>query len=174
MDKAQKNNEILELQEKLKDAQYFYICDSSTLSVEKINNFRSLCFKKGIEFRVAKNTLIRKAMEKIGGQFEDLYPILHGPTGIMFSTESSTPAKLLKEFRVKNDKPVLKGAYIDSDVFIGDDQIAVLASLKSKNELIGDVIGLLQSPMQSVIGGLQAGGGQKIAALLKTIEEKAN
>ena len=92
----------------------------------------------------------------------------------MFSTESSTPAKLLKEFRVKNDKPVLKGAYIDSDVFIGDDQIAVLASLKSKNELIGDVIGLLQSPMQSVIGGLQAGGGQKIAALLKTIEEKAN
>jgi len=173
MDKAQKNSEILELQSKLKDAQYFYICDSSTLSVEKINDFRRLCFKKGIEYRVAKNTLIKKALENVGGQYEQLYPILHGPTGIMFSTESSTPAKLLKEFRVKNDKPTLKGAYIDSDVFIGDDQIAVLASLKSKNELIGDVIGLLQSPMQSVLGGLQAAGGQKIAGLLKTIEEKA-
>ncbi|MBP6515899.1 MAG: 50S ribosomal protein L10 [Chitinophagales bacterium] len=173
MNKKQKNNEIVELKEKLESSQFFYICDSSTLSVEKINAFRRLCFAKGIEYRVAKNTLIQKALEQLEGDYKALYPVLNGPTGIMFSKESSTPAKLLKEFRTKHEKPTLKGAYIDSDIFIGDDQIIVLAALKSKAELIGDVIGLLQSPMQSVMGALQNGGGQTIAGLLKTLEEKA-
>jgi len=173
MDKLQKQNEIAELEAKFKDAQYFYICDSSTLTVEKINKFRSLCFKKGIEYRVAKNTLIQKALEKLDGNYEAIYPLLNGPTGVMFSTESSTPAKLLKEFRAKNDKPLLKGAYIDSDVFVGDDQIAVLASLKSKDELIGDILSALLSPINNVMGGLQANGGHLIGGVLKTLEERA-
>lgn len=173
MDKLQKNNEIVELENKFKDAQYFYICDSSTLTVEKINAFRRLCFKEGIEFRVAKNTLIRKALEKLDGNYEAVYPLLNGPTGVLFSKEGAAPAKLLKKFREGNEKPVLKGAYIDSDVFVGDNQIAILASLKSKNELVADIIASLQSPMNSVIGGLQGSSGQLIGGLLKTLEERA-
>lgn len=174
MTKTDKNQEIAELKEKFSNTQYFYICDSSTLSVEKINNFRRLCFKNGIEYRVAKNTLIRKALEQVGGNYDELYPALNGPTGVMFSTESSTPAKVLKQFREKNEKPVLKGAYIDSDIFIGDNQIAMLAKLRSKNELIGEIISLLQSPASNVISALQAGGGQTIAGLVKTLENRAN
>jgi large subunit ribosomal protein L10 len=173
MDKSQKNNEILELKDKFSNANFFYICDSSTLSVEKINNFRRLCFSKGVEFRVAKNTLIRKALEQVDGtRYETLYPTLNGPTGVMFSTESSVPAKILKEFRTKNEKPVLKGAYIDQDVFIGDNQIDVLAALKSKSELIADVIALLQSPAKNVISALQGNAGQKVAGLVKALEER--
>src|SRR6218665_1578363 len=113
MDKLQKTNEIAELKAKFEETQFFYIFDASTLTVEKTNEFRRLCFSKGIEFRVAKNTLIRKALEQVGGQYEALYPSLNGPTGVLFSKESSLPAKLLKEFRTKNEKPVLKSAYID-------------------------------------------------------------
>jgi large subunit ribosomal protein L10 len=126
-----------------------YLLKKSTHSVDV---FR----KKGIEYRVAKNTLIQKALEQLEGDYKALYPVLNGPTGIMFSKESSTPAKLLKEFRTKHEKPTLKGAYIDSDIFIGDDQIIVLAALKSKAELIGDV-----------------NGGQLIGGVLKTLEERA-
>src|ERR1043165_1541998 len=172
MDKNQKNQEIAELKEKFSNSSYFYITDSSTLTVEKINKFRRLCFNSGIEYRVSKNTLIRKALEQVGGNYEALYPLLNGPTGVMFSTDGATPAKVLKEFRKGSEKPVLKGAYIDTDVFVGDNQLAVLASLKSKAELLGDIIGLLQSPAKNVIGALQASSGQKIAGLLKAIEEK--
>ena len=172
MDKNQKNQEIQDLKAKFSDAQYFYICDSSTLTVEKMNNFRRVCFKEGVEYRVAKNTLIRKALEEVGVGYEQLFPLLNGPTGVMFSKEGSVPAKVLKAFRKDNDKPVLKGAYIDSDVFIGDNQIDILSVLKSKNELIGDIIGLLQSPTKNVISALQASAGQKIAGLLKTLEER--
>jgi large subunit ribosomal protein L10 len=174
MDKNQKNQEIAELKEKFSNSSYFYITDSSTLTVEKINKFRRLCFNSGIEYRVSKNTLIRKALEQVGGNYEALYPLLNGPTGVMFSTDGATPAKVLKEFRKGSEKPVLKGAYIDTDVFVGDNQLAVLASLKSKAELLGDIIGLLQSPAKNVIGALQASSGQKIAGLLKAIEEKGN
>ena len=173
MEKNLKNQEIATLKEKFSNSTYFYITDSSTLSVEKINKFRRLCFNSGIEYRVSKNTLIRKALEQVeGGNYEALYPLLHGPTGVMFSADSSSAAKVLKEFRKGNDKPVLKGAYIDSDVFIGDNQIAVLAALKSKAELLGEIIGLLQSPAKNVLSGLQASSGQKIAGLLKTLEER--
>lgn len=174
MEKNQKNQEIAELKEKFSNTTYFYITDSSTLSVEKINKFRRLCFNAGIEYRVSKNTLIRKALEQTGGNYEALYPVLHGPTGVMFSTDGAAPAKLLKEFRKTNDKPVLKAAYIDTDVFVGDNQLAVLAALKSKAELLGDIIGLLQSPAKNVISALQGSSGQKIAGLLKAIEEKGS
>ncbi len=172
MDKAQKTNEIAELKEKFADSPFFYICDASTLTVEKTNEFRRLCYTKGIEFRVAKNTLIRKALEQVGGNYDALYPSLNGPTGVLFSKESSLPAKVLKQFREKNARPLLKSAYIDSDIFVGDNQLLVLAALKSKAELLGEVIGLLQSPAQNVISGLQASGGQKIAALLQTLEKR--
>lgn len=172
MDKNQKNQEIAELKEKFSNSSYFYITDSSTLTVEKINKFRRLCFNSGIEYRVSKNTLIRKALEQVGGNYEALYPLLNGPTGVMFSTDGATPAKVIKEFRKDGDRPVLKGAYIDSDVFVGDNQLATLASLKSKAELLGDIIGLLQSPAKNVISALQGSSGQKIAGLLKAIEEK--
>ena len=174
MEKNKKNQEIAELKEKFGNSTYFYITDSSTLTVEKINKFRRLCFNSGIEYRVSKNTLIRKALEQVGGNYEALYPLLNGPTGVMFSTDGASAAKVLKEFRKGNDKPVLKGAYIDSDVFIGDNQIAILAALKSKSELIGDIIGLLQSPARNVISALQGSSAQKIAGLLKTLEERAN
>ncbi len=174
MEKNKKNQEIADLKEKFGNSQYFYITDSSTLTVEKINKFRRLCFNSGIEYRVSKNTLIRKALEQVEGNYEALYPLLNGPTGVMFSTDGAAAAKVLKEFRKTNDKPVLKGAYIDSDVFIGDNQIAVLASLKSKAELIGDILGLLQSPAKNVISALQGSSAQKIAGLLKTLEERAN
>lgn len=172
MDKNQKNQEIAELKEKFSNSTYFYITDSSTLSVEKINKFRRLCFNSGIEYRISKNTLIRKALEQVGGNYEALYPLLNGPTGVMFSTDGSTPAKVIKEFRKDGERPVLKGAYIDSDIFVGDNQLATLASLKSKAELLGDIIGLLQSPAKNVISALQGSSGQKIAGLLKAIEEK--
>ena len=174
MEKNQKNQEIAELKEKFSNTTYFYITDSSTLSVEKINKFRRLCFNSGIEYRIAKNTLIRKALEQVGGEYEALYPLLHGPTGVMFSTDGASPAKLLKEFRKTNEKPVLKGAYIDTSVFVGDNQIEVLAKLKSKKELIGDIIGLLQSPASNVISALQGSSAQKIAGLLKTLEDRKN
>lgn len=174
MEKSKKNQEIAELKEKFGNSSYFYITDSSTLTVEKINKFRRLCFNSGIEYRVSKNTLIRKALEQVEGNYEALYPLLNGPTGVMFSADGASAAKVLKEFRKTNDKPVLKGAYIDSDVFIGDNQIAVLAALKSKAELLGDIIGLLQSPAKNVISALQGSSAQKIAGLLKTLENRAN
>ena len=175
MDKNQKNQEIADLKEKFSNTTYFYLTDSSTLSVEKINKFRRLCFNSGIEYRVSKNTLIRKALEQVeGGNYEALYPSLNGPTGVMFSADGASPAKLLEEFRKTNEKPVLKAAFIDSDVFLGDNQIAVLAKLKSKKELIGDVLGLLQSPARNVISALQGSSAQKIAGLVKALEERGN
>lgn len=172
MDKNQKNQEIAELKEKFSNTQYFYLTDSSTLTVEKINKFRRLCFNSGIEYRVSKNTLIRKALEQVGGNYEALYPLLNGPTGIMFTADGAAPAKVLKEFRKDNDKPTLKAAYIDSDVFVGDSQLAVLAALKSKQELLGDIIGLLQSPARNVVSALQGSSAQKIAGLVKALEER--
>ncbi len=174
MEKSKKNQEIADLKEKFSNAQYFYITDSSTLSVEKINKFRRLCFNSNIEYRVSKNTLIRKALEQVEGNYEALYPLLHGPTGVMFSTDGATPAKVLTEFRKGGERPILKGAYIDSDVFVGDNQLKVLASLKSKAELVGDILGLLQSPARNVISALQGSSAQKIAGLLKTLEERGN
>jgi large subunit ribosomal protein L10 len=174
MTKAEKTKEIQELKEKFSKAQYFYFTDSSTLNVETINKFRRLCFNQGVEYRVAKNTLIKKALEQVGNQFEELYSILHGSTGVLFASEGAVPAKLLKEFRgADKKKPVLKAAYIDSSIFIGDHQLEVLAALKSKNELLGEIVSLLQSPARNIISALQGSSAQKIAGLVKALEERA-
>jgi len=148
------------------------VTDYSTLTVEQINKLRRACFEKDIEIKVLKNTLVRKALEQVNDTaYTGLYDALKGPTAIMFSEVSNAPAKVIKEFRESNEKPTLKAAYIDTDIFLGDDQVEALSNLKSKNELIGDVILLLESPIKTVIGSLQS-GGSTIAGLLKALEER--
>lgn len=173
MNKDQKAQYIEDLAQDLSKANIFYLADTADLTVEVINQFRRRCFQQGIELRVVKNTLLAKALERVEGRnYEDLANVLSGPTSIMFSEVGNAPAKLIKEFRKKSAKPLLKGAYIDEAVFVGDNQLDALESLKSRDELIGDIIGLLQSPAKNVISGLK-GGGNKIAGILKTLEERA-
>ena len=173
MNKDQKAQYIEDLAQDLSKANIFYLADTSALTVETINQLRRRCFQQGIELRVVKNTLLAKAMANVEGRnYDNLASVLSGPTSIMFAEVGNAPAKLIKDFRKKNDKPLLKGAYIDEAVFIGDNQLDALESLKSREELIGDIIGLLQSPAKNVISGL-TGGGSKIAGILKTLEERA-
>jgi len=174
MRKEDKTAVIEELKEKFAESNFFYITDSSELSVEKINKFRGLCFEKDVEMKVVKNTLVQKALEAVGteGQYEDMYGALKGPTALMFTQTANVPAKIIEEFRKSNDKPLIKAAYIDSSIFLGDESLKDLASLKSKEELIGDVIMLLQSPAKNVISALKS-GGSTIAGLVKALEERA-
>ncbi|WP_343748453.1 50S ribosomal protein L10 [Fluviicola sp.] len=173
MNKDQKAQYIEDLAQDLSKANIFYLADTAALTVETINQLRRRCFQQGIELRVVKNTLLAKAMAKVEGRnYENLASVLSGPTSIMFSEVGNAPAKLIKDFRKKNDKPLLKGAYIEEAIFIGDNQLDALEAIKSREELIGDIIGLLQSPAKNVISGL-TGGGQKIAGILKTLEERA-
>lgn len=172
MTREEKQANIESLKEQFQAASTFYVTDSSTLTVDQVNQFRRMCFDKGVEFRVAKNTLVKKALESIEEvDYNDVYELLSGPTAIMFSEVSNMPAKILKDFRKKNAKPILKGAYIDTSVYVGDEQIDVLSELKSKEELIGEIIGLLQSPAKNVISALQS-GGQTISGIVKTLSER--
>lgn len=174
MTREEKTIEIEQLKSKFSDAQFFYITDSSTLTVEQVNNFRRLCFDRGIEMQVVKNTLAKKALESIekDGEFAPIYAALEGPSAILFTQNAKSPAQLLEEFRKTNDRPLLKAAYIDSDVYSGDDQIQVLIKLKSKEDLVGEVIMLLQSPISRVISALQS-GGNTIGGLVKTLQDRA-
>lgn len=173
MNKDQKAQYIEELAADLSKANIFYLADTADLTVETINQFRRRCFQQGIELRVVKNTLLAKAMQQVEGRnYDNLASVLHGPTSILFSEVGNAPAKLIKDFRKKNEKPLLKGAYIEEAVFVGDNQLDTLEAIKSKEELIGNIIGLLQSPAKNVISGLK-GGGAKIAGILKTLEERA-
>ncbi len=173
MTKAQKIELVKELTETFKEYPNFYITDAGGMSVDKINELRGLCYKSDVKLRMVKNTLIRKALENIEGDFSEVYDILKNSSSIFFATAEnpSIPAKVLKDFRKKNDKPLLKAAVIDTAVFKGDDQIKVLSELKSKEELVGEVIGLLQSPAKNVISALKS-GGSTIAGLLKTLSER--
>ncbi len=170
--------EIIEgLTEKFRENPYFYITDASGFNVAQVNAFRRTCFEKGVEYKVYKNTLIKKALENLDGDFEELSSnALKGFSGIIFSKEvGNLPAKVLLDFRKKQGKketrPVFKGASIDSDVFLGENQLEMLSSLKSKQELIGDVIMLLQSPAKNLISALQS-GQNTLAGLVKTLSEK--
>jgi len=149
----------------------FYIADTAGLTVINTTRLRRMCFNKGVKMRVAKNSLIRKAMEKAGNGYEGIYDALKGTSAIMFSETGNVPAKIIKEFRKGGDKPILKGAYIDTAIFLGDAELDALVKLKSKNELIGDVIYMLQSPARNVISALQSGGG-KLAGIVKTLSER--
>jgi large subunit ribosomal protein L10 len=173
MNKDQKAQYIDDLAQDLSQANIVYLADTANLSVETINQLRRRCFQAGISLRVVKNTLLAKAMERVEGRnYGQLPEVLAGPTSVMFAEVGNAPAKLIQEFRKKNDKPLLKGAYIEEAIFIGDSQLEALVAIKSREELIGDIIGLLQSPAKNVISGLK-GGGNKIAGLLKTLEERA-
>jgi len=150
----------------------FYIADISELTVNQANGLRRLCFSKGVSIQVVKNSLIEKAMEQAKIETADFAPVLKGPSAIMFAESSTAPAKLIKEFRATHKNPVLKAAYIEDSLYVGDHMIDTLVSLKSKEELIADVIALLQSPIKNVISGLKASSGEKIAGLVKTLSEK--
>jgi large subunit ribosomal protein L10 len=172
MKKEEKAVIIGELAELLNKYPNVYITDTSALTVAKTNQLRRLCFDKGIKMLVAKNSLIQKAMEQNNAEaYGGIFEALKGTSALMFSETGNVPAKVIKEFRRKNDKPLLKGAYIDTAVFLGDNQLDTLVSLKSRNELVGEIIGLLQSPAKNVISALKSSGG-KLAGILKTLSER--
>jgi large subunit ribosomal protein L10 len=174
MNKDQKSEVIEALKEKFNQYNNFYITNTDALTVEQVGKLRRICFNKKVEMKVAKNTLIRKALESIDAEkYNGVYDSLHGVTALMFSENPKEPALIISSFRSdsKTEKPVLKAAYIDSDVFVGNDQLETLKTLKSKQDLIGEIIGLLQSPAKNVISGLNA--GSKLASLVKALQERA-
>lgn len=171
MRKEEKNQLIDTLTEQLNSNNTIYLADTSELNAEATSDLRRLCFKQDIKLIVVKNTLLKRAMENSEKDLEELYEALVGPTSLMFSEASNAPAKLIKDFRKKADRPSLKGAYIEEVSYLGDDQLDTLVNIKSKNELIADIIALLQSPAKNVISGLQS-GGQTLTGILTTLAEK--
>ena len=174
MTKQEKNEVIDVLKDKFSQYTNFYITDTESLTVDQIGKLRRHCFNQQVEMKVAKNTLIRKALESIDNdRFSGVYDSLHKVTALLFSEDGKAPAMILSTFRkeLNGQKPELKAAFIDGSVYVGDDQLKTLQTLKSKNELIGEVIGLLQSPAKNVISGLNA--GNKLAGLIKALEERA-
>ncbi|MFP4090943.1 MAG: 50S ribosomal protein L10 [Cyclobacteriaceae bacterium] len=175
MTREEKSALIDELAEKLKRTDYFYIADTAGMTVAQVNSFREMCYKRGVEYKVVKNTLIKKALERLDTDYTPFHKVLKGSSGIMFSPEiSNIPANIIKDYRKKGknlEKPALKGASIDTALFVGDEHLDMLSSLKSKNELIGDVIGLLQSPAKNVVSSLQS-GKNLLAGIVKTLSER--
>ena len=173
MTKEEKAKYIDDLTAELTQAGVFYLADTSELTVEVINNLRRKCFQSGVTLKVVKNTLLEKAMQRVEGiDYGQLSEVLAGPTSIMFAEVGNVPAKIIQEFRKKSAKPILKGAFVGEAIFIGDNQLETLANIKSKDELLGEIVGLLQSPAKNVISALKGQGG-KIAGILKTLEERA-
>lgn len=173
MTREQKNQAIEELTGILNDTSTIYVADIAGLDATQTSKLRRLAFQKGVKLSVVKNTLLKKAMEKSEKNFDDLYQTLIGNTSILLSETGNVPAKLIKEVRKKQDKPILKGAYIEEATYVGDDKLEALTAIKSKEELIGDIITLLQSPAKNVVSALQS-SGNTLSGLLKAIEERNN
>ncbi len=171
MTREEKATVIDDLKSQLADNTTIYLADISGLDAGTTSDLRRACFKANIKLAVVKNTLLAKAMEASEKEFGELPEVLKGNTSLMFSETGNAPAKLIKNFRKKSDRPLLKGAFIEEAVFIGDDKLDALVSIKSKEEVIADIIALLQSPAKNVISGLKSGGG-KLAGILKTLSEK--
>lgn len=171
MKREEKFEIVNELTQKLKDNGNFYVADVSGLTVMQTVELRKLCFKNGIELKVSKNSFIKKALEKLEIQDEELIGSLKGSSSLMFSETVNAPAKIIKEFRRKNPKPILKAAYVQECVYIGDNNLEALINIKTKNELIAELVGLLNSPVQNLISALNS-GGQKIMGVLETISKK--
>lgn len=172
MTREEKNKAIDALGVQLVENKNFYLTDISGLNAESSSNLRRLCYKSDVQIQVIKNTLLKKAMEKNKIDFEQMYDSLKGNTAVMFAESSNAPAKIIKEFRKKQEKPILKSAYIEESFYFGDDQVEVLCSLKSKDELIGEIITLLQSPPKTVISSLQSAGGT-LSGIIKTLSERS-
>ena len=172
MNKQEKNEMIAALEGMLNDNKNFYLADISGLTAEQSSALRRLCFKREVSLQVVKNTLLKKAFEKNESDFSKLYSVLVGNTSIMQAETANSAAKVIKEFRKKNDKPILKAAYLEESLYIGDENLSALADLKSKDELIGDIITLLQSPAKNVIASLQS-GGNKLSGIVKALQEKS-
>ena len=173
MRKEDKKQLIDSLTQLLEENNNFYLADVSTLNAEDTSKLRRLCFKYGIRMQVVKNTLLKKAMENAGKDYEELYVTLKGNTSIMFAEAGNAPARLIKEFRKSSERPILKGAFIEEMTYLGDEQLTFLTTIKSRDELIADVIALLQSPARNVISALQS-GGNTLTGILKTLSEKGN
>ena len=171
MTREEKSQVIEQLTAQLTDNPTIYLADISGLDAGTTSNLRRACFKAGVKLSVVKNTLLAKAMESSDKDFGNLTEALKGNTSLMFADISNAPAKVIKEFRKKSDKPVLKGAYVEESIYVGDDQLDALVDIKSKEELIGEIIGLLQSPAKNVISALKSGGGT-IAGIVKTLSER--
>ncbi|MAO02692.1 MAG: 50S ribosomal protein L10 [Flavobacteriales bacterium] len=171
MDKKQKNQLIETLDSMLVENKNFYLADISGLTAEQSSSLRRLCFKRNVSLQVVKNTLIKKAFEKNSTDFTELYDVLVGNTSLMTSEVANSPAKVIKEFRKKNSKPILKAAHIEESFYVGDENLNSLADLKSKDELIGDIITLLQSPAKNVVSALQS-GGSKLSSILQTLKDR--
>ncbi|APA63413.1 MULTISPECIES: 50S ribosomal protein L10 [Maribacter] len=171
MTREEKATVIKDLTTQLADSATIYVADISGLDAGTTSDLRRACFKANIRLAVVKNTLLAKAMEASEKEFGELPETLKGNTSLMFSDVANAPAKLIKNFRKKSNKPLLKGAFVEEAIYIGDENLDALVSIKSKEEMIGEIIGLLQSPAKNVISGLKSGGG-KIAGILKTLSEK--
>lgn len=171
MNRQEKNEMIATLEGMLNDNANFYLADISGLTAEQNSALRRLCFKREVSLQVVKNTLLKKAFETNDTDFSKLYDVLVGNTSIMQAEDLSAAAKVIKEFRKKNEKPILKAAYLEESLYIGDDNLSSLADLKSKNELIGDIITILQSPAKNVITALQS-GGNKLSGIVKVLQER--
>ena len=171
MRKEGKNQLVNILAEQISSSNYLYVTDISDLNSVNTSKLRRLCFKREVKLIVAKNTLLRKAMEKSGRDYSELFPVLKGSTSIMIADINNLPAKLIKEFRGTSPKPILKGAYVEESFYIGDDQLDKLINIKSINELIGDIIGMLNSPVFNVLSSLQS-GANTLTGVLKTLSEK--
>jgi large subunit ribosomal protein L10 len=172
MTKEEKNQFIDVLDKSIQENSNFYLADISGLSAEESSNLRRLCFKREVSLQVVKNTLLKRALEKNDSNYEELYDVLKGNTSIMFTDASNAPAKVIKEFRKKHDKPVFKAAHLDASFYIGEEYLDTLSELKSKNELIAEIVALLQSPAKNVISSLQS-GGSKLSGIVKTLAERA-
>ena len=175
MRKEVKDTIVVELGQKLKEYAHFYLVDIAGLNAADTSDLRRKCFKNDVKLIVVKNTLLHKVFEASEIDFEPLYGALKGNTALMFTNTANVPAKLLKEYKDnKKEIPALKAAYAEESIFVGADKLEALVNIKSREELIGQIIGMLQSPVQNVISALQNAGGQTIAGVLKTMEEKKN
>jgi large subunit ribosomal protein L10 len=171
MTREEKSQIIEDLTTQLTEGSIIYLADISGLDALSTSNLRRACFKANVKLAVVKNTLLAKAMEKSDKDFGNLSDTLKGNTSLMIAETGNAPAKVIKEFRKTSDKPVLKGAYVEEAIYIGDDQLDALVNIKSKEEVIGDIIGLLQSPAKNVISALKS-GGQTLSGIIKTLSEK--
>ena len=173
MKREEKNVVIENLAEQLKEYSHFYLADITALNAADTSDLRRKCFENDIKLVVVKNTLLKKALEKSDANFEELYPVLEGATSVMFTNSGNVPAKVIKEFRKKHDKPILKGAYVQESIYVGDNMLDALVAIKTKEELIGDIIMLLQSPAKNVVSALQS-GAHTIHGVLETLSKREN